>query len=266
MIHFLCPFCSKSHKARDLDGGKKCRCKHCDQVIDIPGTQQSSTTVLAASADIVKGNDQTESRAKSADVGTIETISNSNFYPIRRFHIVVFVVSVFFAIAFAAWLLQVFSYQPRIVKAKKPFMMHQVDPHNVFKGTQTYLCQDNTSDQKRGNTVVAMKDRESYLKWLKSENAGDKYGLRELIESGSAVEIEPQTECLMLTFKYDFLQLHGGLTQEIEVRIIEGPYEGKVFFISSINFCVTDLINTRRRHPADSFNNSSREPPPPFRH
>lgn len=39
MIHFLCPFCRKSHKAKDKDAGKKCRCSSCNLLIDIPGTK-----------------------------------------------------------------------------------------------------------------------------------------------------------------------------------------------------------------------------------
>jgi len=128
------------------------------------------------------------------------------------------------------------AFQPRILKDKKQFLMHSIDGYHT-SGKRTYICEDKTTGNNRGNRLFAMKDEDSFFKWKKYAGAGDEYGLKELLGNGNAVEIDPQTECILLSFSGDFFFGRGGVIQRMEVRVIEGPYEGKVLHISSNYFC-----------------------------
>jgi hypothetical protein len=270
MIHFLCPNCRKSHKADDLDSGKKCRCKHCNLVIDIPGTRSTSPTVSKEIANDNEVSDQSEHLDKSAAKNPVQPISNSRLNR-KRLISILLIVFILVATGSLIWLLnnqqinnvdkqivQPLAFQPQLVKSKRQFIMHKASPVHHSKGERTYLCEEKSTDQNRGNKVTVLRDSDSYDKWLKSTKAGDKYGLQELLDSGSAVEIEPQTECLMLGWSAAMWS-----NFRIEVRVIEGPHDGKIFFIDGNYFCETEE-DINKKPKGEEFGPVGKRPPPIF--
>jgi hypothetical protein len=246
MIHFLCPYCRKSHKARDLDSGKKCRCKSCNLLIDIPGKLQHEPTVQAPLDSVETLNDLSRDENCTSEEDSQDENDAYVYHRKPRYLLLGLVTVCIILMSSIAWLfwsnpnlkeriVHSLEFHPRIIKQKNAFVMKAFDAYSLMRNeisnAQTYICEPESTEKKRGDKVYAMRDETSYRDWRKFSGANDKYGLKELLDNDKAVLITPQTECLVLSAKFEYL------SHRIEVRVIEGPFEGKVFFINSDFIC-----------------------------
>jgi len=236
MIHFLCPFCKKAMKAGDENAGKKCKCTSCNMQVDIPGG--TAKTVI-------------ESAPTNEAVNTQTSLVHEAISQQKRgktlFYFVAF-AAVFVAIGMVIWFIKnkddagslankishVVGFVPGLVKSEKPFAMESIKAYDYSSvGKTYYLCEDGSTSFVRGSTVMASKSQEAYKKWLTSYRADDKYGFKELISNGSVFVVEPQTECKILAIHY----FAWGIGTDFEVRITEGPNEGKAVFVHKDFLC-----------------------------
>lgn len=131
---------------------------------------------------------------------------------------------------------------PGIVAANSVFNMKSVRAVDYsFVGKRCYISDDGATNSNRGNPVLSFKSRSSFADWHKSYLAKDHIGIEQLSKTDQAVQVEPQTQCIILEIHY----FSWGVGMEFEVRVIEGPHKGIVLFLHK-NFLCTNSQGTNR--------------------
>lgn len=129
---------------------------------------------------------------------------------------------------------RILDYTPRIVKESKPFSLRKIEAfYYDIEGKKAFLCEDGSTDTNRKGKPIVCKDRASYAAWLKSHKVDDKYGVNDLLKDKRVFEVDPQTECLIIKVHW----FSAGMATEYEVRILEGPHEGKAVFVHYSQLC-----------------------------
>lgn len=134
-----------------------------------------------------------------------------------------------------------FRFTPSLIKTNQKFKMRAVDTRDYmtqqYIGMQAWLCETDSTNLDRKNKIVACNDRKAFESFMKSFVANDEHGIAELVRSGEAIYVEPQTSCKIIKV-HSYVNFNVG--SEFEVRILEGPHEGKAVFVFVSFVCINE--------------------------
>jgi len=138
------------------------------------------------------------------------------------------------ALASVVFFIPRLSFTPKLIAEGKPFSLSSVKAYWYdIVGKTAWICEDGSSNTNRKGKPIVCTSRESYREWLKFNNANDTHGLDSLLKSGRVIQIEPQTECLIVKIHYFSM----GMATEYEVRILEGPHAGELVIVDHSMLC-----------------------------